>query len=177
MPLMRTMSMEHRWQDLANFLSLPDGHGSNLSSHHTAHHHGHPHAGHPHSHGHHPLTGHPALSSPHSHPFAHPYPHPHSTSGHGGHPSIPHNPHTAYGVHSAAAAAAAAAAAVGHQYGGLPTTATPVAAYSTSADTTGRGALLQNASLGSTSLTELGASGNGTYPTASMGKTSSMFGR
>lgn len=131
MPLMRTMSMDHRWQDLASFLSLPDG--SNLSSHH----------GHSHSHSHHPLSH--SLSS-HSHHFVHPYPHSHT-------PHAPiHNPHS-YGVHSAAAAAAA----VGHHYGGLSSASAPVAAYS--AADSGRSVLLQNATIGPT-LTELGANGS-----------------
>ena len=151
---MRTMSMEHRWQDLANFLSLPDG--ANLSSHHHHHHHAHSH-GH-----HHPSLGH--SLTPHSHPFAHPYPHPHSPHG-----SI-HNPH-GYGVHPAAAAAAAAAAVGHHHYTGaaLAPAATPVAAY-TNTDA-GRTALLQNASMGSP-LTEIGT--NGTYPSPGHGNTISL---
>ena len=169
MPLMRTMSMEHRWQDLANFLSLPDG-GANLSSHHHHHgHHGHhTHPGHP---GHHPHSPHHGLShhphaltshSHHAHPFAHPHPYPHGhvhPHSHATHPPIHTNAH--YSVHSAAAAA------VGHHYGGLPTTATPVAAYSTSDMSRQSTGLVQNASIGST-LTELGA--NGSYPSPNIGK-------
>jgi len=145
MPLMRTMSMEHRWQDLANFLSLPDS--SNLNPHHPHPHHPHPQHHHPqhqhpHAHHHHSIGSHP-------HPFAHPYPH-------GAHPhgSI-HNAH-AYGVHHH------------HHYavGLAPPAAgaTPVAAYSNGdAGVAAAAAAARTA----TSLTEIGP--NGSYPSPGHG--------
>lgn len=174
MPLMRAMSMEHRWQDLANFLNLPDGAAAaaaaaaNLSSH----------PGHPHHHHHHPYTGHHVATG---HPHHSHHPAVHSPFAHPGYPGHPHSPHQlhhnntgAYGVHSAAAAAAAHHHHHHHHgYGGLaPAAATPISAYPNSAnaanDATGRTAvLLQNTSVGSP-LTELG--GNGSYPSSSLGK-------
>lgn len=187
MPLMRTMSMEHRWQDLANFLSLPDGAAAaaaaaNLSSHpghhHHHHHHGghHPHAvhhthhhpGHPHhamhTLGHHPHSPHPA--------FAHPgYPHPHSPHG-SIHPHHHHNgssvhTHHGYGVHPASPATTTTIHHHHHGYSSLTSAAAPVSAYTNSAvDVGGRASLLQNVAIGSP-LTELG--GNGSYPSPGLG--------
>ncbi|EFX86500.1 hypothetical protein DAPPUDRAFT_307821 [Daphnia pulex] len=185
MPLMRTMSMEHRWQDLANFLSLPDGAAAaaaaaNLSSH-PGHHHHHHHSGHhPHAvhhthHPHHPGHPHHAMHTlghhPHSpHPaFAHPsYPHPHSPHGsvhpHHHHNSSPVHTHHGYGVHPASSTATTIHHHH-HGYSGLTSAATPV--YPNSAvDAGGRVALLQNVSIGSP-LTELG--GNGSYPSPGLG--------
>lgn len=49
MPFVRTMSMEQRWQDLANLLSLPGQEGVGMH---------HPFAHHPHHHHHANYTGH-----------------------------------------------------------------------------------------------------------------------
>ncbi|XP_057375216.1 segmentation protein cap'n'collar-like isoform X2 [Daphnia carinata] len=186
MPLMRTMSMEHRWQDLANFLSLPDGAAAaaaaaNLSSHPGHHHHHHHHGGHHphpvhHTH-HHPGHPHHAMHTlghhPHSpHPaFAHPgYPHPHSPHG-SIHPHHHHNgssvhTHHGYGVHPASPATTTAVHHH-HGYSGLTSAAAPVSAYTNSAvDVGGRASLLQNVAIGSP-LTELG--GNGSYPSPGLG--------
>jgi hypothetical protein len=43
MPFVRTMSMEQRWQDLANLLSLPGPGDASAMSHPFAHHHHHHH--------------------------------------------------------------------------------------------------------------------------------------
>nr|CAH7717556.1 unnamed protein product [Callosobruchus chinensis] len=51
MPFVRTMSMEQRWQDLANLLSLPGGPGGPGDAH--GHGHGHPAFAHPLNYGHH----------------------------------------------------------------------------------------------------------------------------
>nr|CAI5826842.1 unnamed protein product [Callosobruchus analis] len=53
MPFVRTMSMEQRWQDLANLLSLPGGPGGPGDTHGHGHGHGHPAFAHPLNYGHH----------------------------------------------------------------------------------------------------------------------------
>ncbi|XP_018327033.1 segmentation protein cap'n'collar isoform X2 [Agrilus planipennis] len=50
MPFVRTMSMEQRWQDLANLLSLPNPSDSNAMPHPFSHHHALHNYSHPHSH-------------------------------------------------------------------------------------------------------------------------------
>lgn len=180
MPLMRAMSMEHRWQDLANFLNLPDGAAAaaaaaaNLSSHPGHHHHHHHHYAAAAAAGHHHMTAghHPHHPSVHS-PFAHPgYPSTHPHSPH----HVHHNNATsgAYGVHPAAAAAAAAHHHHHHGYGSLaPAAATPVTAYTNpSAGDSGRSVLHHNTSVGSP-LTEIG--GNGSYPSPSLGNCNNLY--
>lgn len=57
MPFVRTMSMEQRWQDLANLLSLPSPDGGGIHhpfSHHHHHLHNYTHHPHPHSMGYSP---------------------------------------------------------------------------------------------------------------------------
>lgn len=166
MPLMRTMSMEHRWQDLANFLSLPDGAAAaaaaaNLGSH-PGHHHGHPAVHHSHHATHHGMH---SLGHHSPHPFVHP--------GYATHGSVHHHnaspAHHGYGVHPAASHHAG--------YGGLPSAAAPVSAYpnttvNAGADVNGRSALLQNASIASP-LADIGS--NGTYPTPDLGITCSLL--
>ncbi|VEN51713.1 unnamed protein product [Callosobruchus maculatus] len=64
MPFVRTMSMEQRWQDLANLLSLPGGPGGpgDAHGHGHGHGHGHPAFAHPLNYGHHHHPGGPAVS-------------------------------------------------------------------------------------------------------------------
>lgn len=51
MPFVRTMSMEQRWQDLANLLSLPSPGDATAMPHPFSHHHALHNYSHPHSHG------------------------------------------------------------------------------------------------------------------------------
>lgn len=51
MPFVRTMSMEQRWQDLANLLSLPSPGDASAMPHPFSHHHPLHNYTHPHSHG------------------------------------------------------------------------------------------------------------------------------
>ena len=179
MPLMRTMSMEHRWQDLANFLSLPDGAAAAAAAanrYHDPSHPGHyPHAtvsGHHHHaaaaaavahHSHH--HSHPPHPPPHHHSAVHSIGahHPHSTHPHPcAHPGYPHGSvHHANGAYTTAH----------HGYGGMAPAATPVSTnFANSSDVSGRSVLLHNASIGSP-LTEIG--GNGSYPSSSLGNDTS----